>query len=158
MTTRLHLDKTRATFYSTITLIFLYKTIMMWRSNIGTFFQGEETWLEGSENYSLLEYSQLKDSGYFTPILRITGWILFKVFGSSPTSLHLFSSFVASACCASIIILSPKNSKLFPKTISAFILGAFPSFDLLLYFNLSYYIFIPTLLLSLRSEQKISKK
>lgn len=131
---------------------------MMWRSHIGAFFQDEDKWFEGSKNYNLFEYSKINDSGYFTPILRIVGWIFFRVFGSNPTALHLFSALIASACCASIIILYPNNSQLYPKTISAFILGVFPSFDLLLYFNLSYFILIPTLLLSLRVKQKIGKK
>jgi hypothetical protein len=157
MINKLYLDKARYTYILTVILIFLWKTILMWRGYIGTYFQDEELWLEGSKNYSLIEYSTVPDSVYFTPILRSVAWIIYVAFGFNPTALHIFSAFIASACCASIIILSLKNSQIYFKTVCAFILGTYPSFDLLLYFNLSYYLFIPTLLLTLKITQNFSK-
>jgi hypothetical protein len=158
MINKIFSDKAKVTYILAVILIFFWKTILVWRGYIDTYFQDEELWFESSKNYNLLEYSTVPDSGYFTPILRSVAWIIYVVFEFNPTALHTFSAFIASACCASIIILSPENSRIYFKTVCAFILGTYPSFDLLLYFNLSYYLFIPTLLLTLKINQNFSKK
>ena len=132
-------------FYSVAIWIFIWKMFFMWRNSANQFYQDESGWADLAGNLDLFHYSMIPDSGYPTPILRIGFWILTRLVTNNALAVHAVGAVIASLCCASILKLSPKNIPTGVRVPIALALGSFASFDLLLWFNLSYYLFIPGL-------------
>ena len=137
--------KNRFSFFYISILVFSYKLSLGWRFNISHGSQDETDWFRLANNSNLFKTASTLDAGYPTPILRITSWFFAKYLNSSFTLLHIFNLVVISICAASILFL--KNGTLRTKISLILVITSYPSFDLLLYHNLSYWIFIPCLVI-----------
>ena len=137
----------RSYFLTTFSVISLWRVTYLWRENINHFHQDEIAWYRDSTSHSFFEYIGVPDSGYPTPLLRAILWIASHALNGNPTHIHILSVVIVALCCASVLLLRGFSKK--DLTLVAIALGCFPSSDLLLWHNLSYYGFIPLMVLFL---------
>jgi hypothetical protein len=130
-------------FFTVTIMIFIYRFFMMWRIPIDEFYADEIDWVIAKSNRNILEYSLLLDAGYPVPVTRAIFWSITNLTEDSAIAIHLFSSLIASLCCASIILQNKLSTAMTKKIIIAFSLGFYQSFDLLLWHQINYYLFIP---------------
>jgi hypothetical protein len=137
-------------FFLLVAVLFAWKIIFMWRGQSNIFYQDEANWVQNVSKKGFVANALTLDSGYPTPILRAGFWITIKFFSENPTAVHLVAALIASLCSASVILLLPFEVGFKRRISAALAIGIFPSFDLLLWFNLSYYFYIPTLIICMR--------
>ena len=142
----------RSYFLTAFSVISLWRATCLWRENINHFHQDEIAWYRDSTSHSFLEYVGMPDSGYPTPLLRAILWTASHAFNGNPTYIHILSVVIVALCCASVLLLRDSSKK--DLTVVAIALGCFPSFDLLLWHNLSYYGFIPLMVLFLNGMSR----
>lgn len=118
---------------------------MLWRGQFAdALWQDEISWNKSAGSKTLLENVFLPDSGYPVPFYRLILWVLTKVSPEGFGWIHILSAAMAAASCSSIIILLRNLVKSLQLKVLALILGFFPTFDLLLFHNVAYFLFIPT--------------
>jgi hypothetical protein len=137
----------RSFFFTAFSVISFWRIACLWRENIDHFHQDEIVWDRDSSSSSLFQYIRILDSGYPTPLLRAILWVASRVLNGNPTYIHLLSVFIVALCCTSLLFLRGYNKK--NLAVAAVSLGCFPSFDLLLWHNLSYFGFIPLMVVFL---------
>lgn len=134
-------------FLTAFSAVVLWRIIFLWRKNINNFHQDEIVWYKESKLHTFFDYIGLPDSGYPTPLLRAFMWIASRTIIGNPFQIHLLSVMIVALCCSSILVLEGFNRR--DLCVASIILGCFPSFDLLLWHNLSYYTFIPLMVVFL---------
>jgi hypothetical protein len=137
----------RSYFLATFSVISLWRIACLWRENINQFHQDEIAWYRDSTTSNFFEYVGIPDSGYPTPLLRAILWIASRALNGNPTYIHILSAVIVALCCTSLLLLRGCSKK--DLTVAAIALGCFPSSDLLLWHNLSYYGFIPLMVVFL---------
>lgn len=137
-------------FFLIVAVLFAWKIIFMWRGQFNIFYQDETNWVQNVSKKGFIANALTPDSGYPTPILRAGLWFIIKFFSENPMAVHLIAALIASICSASVILLVPFEVDFKRRIFAALAIGIFPSFDLLLWHNLSYYFYIPTLIISMR--------
>jgi hypothetical protein len=140
-------------------LTYLAKLLFAWRTGIENGWQDELGWQKTALSNSFLETAINYDAGYPTPLLRALSYVLANISPASFVVWHLVVLLIISACVASLAfskIVSTDSS-----LIIAGVVSAYPSFDLLLLHNLSYWVFIPLFVVStnlLHSTNEVREK
>jgi len=142
----------RSYFLATFSVISLWRAACLWRENINQFHQDEIAWYGDSTTSNFFEYIGIRDSGYPTPLLRAILWIASRALNGNPTYIHILSVVIVALCCASVLLLSGFTKK--DLAVAAIALGCFPSSDLLLWHNLSYFGFIPLMVVFLNGTSR----
>lgn len=124
---------------------FLYKFTLSWQTGITKGWQDEIGWRDFAANHDLLSTIVEFDAGYPTPFIRLLSYILTPFSATNFVIWHIVVLFCISASCASLAFSKVMNHQ--SKLITAGILCSFPSFDLLLLHNLSYWAYIPLFVL-----------
>jgi len=122
--------------------IAIYRLIFMWRISPFQFYADEKNWLEASQSHNLITNAFMPDAGYFVPLTRTIFWVVSKFSSSPEIVIHLTSCLLVGFCCSSLILFRDININIYKKIIIALCLGLYQSFDLLLWMNLNYYLFI----------------
>ena len=122
--------------------IALYRLIFMWRISPFQFYADEKNWLETSRSHNLITNAFMPDAGYFVPLTRTIFWIVSRFSSSPEIVIHLTGCLLVGFCCSSLILFRNINININKKVIIALCLGLYQSFDLLLWMNLNYYLFI----------------
>lgn len=135
--------------------IFTYRYFMMWRIPINKFYADEKDWLIAASNKNFFQYIVMPDAGYPVPLTRAFFWITTSVSSDSALILHLFSCLVSGLCASSLILFGNLPITVFKKIVVAFSLGFYQAFDLLLWHQVNYYLFIPV---SIFMISKISRE
>ena len=123
-------------------LIAMYRLIFMWRISIAEFYADEKNWAEVARSSNFITNAITPDAGYFVPLTRSVFWIVSKFSSTPEIVIHLVSCFIVGFCCSSLILFRNINIKIYTKIVIALCLGLYQSFDLLLWMNLNYYLFI----------------
>jgi len=130
---------------NTFILIFLvslfYKFTLSWQSGITMGWQDEIGWKDFAANHNLLRTIAEFDTGYPTPVVRGLSYILTPFSTSNFIIWHIAVMLCISASISSLAFSKVMNHQ--SKLITAGILCSFPSFDLLLLHNLSYWAYVP---------------
>jgi hypothetical protein len=130
---------------NTFILIFLvslfYKFTLSWQSGITMGWQDEIGWKDFAANHNLLRTIAEFDAGYPTPVVRGLSYILTPFSTSNFIIWHIVVMLCISASISSLAFSKVMNHQ--SKLITAGILCSFPSFDLLLLHNLSYWAYVP---------------
>ena len=129
------------TFFSIFVFTFLTKLLFAWRAGIERGWQDELGWQQTALTKSLLGTLLSFDAGYPTPVLRALSFFLAQTRMESFLLWHL-SVLVIISLCASSLAFSRQGS-LNKNLMFGCLLATYPSFDLLLLHNLSYWFFIP---------------
>jgi len=129
-------------FISVSVLISIYRLIFMWRISISQFYADEANWAVVASSSNFIRNAFTPDAGYWVPLTRSVFWIAFNSSSTPEIILHLFGCLIVGFCCSSLILFQNIKIKLFKKVIVALCLGCYQSFDLLLWMNLNYYLFI----------------
>jgi hypothetical protein len=119
----------------------------MWRKPISTFYADENNWYLNAANFGLYENIKTLDAGYFVPVTRFIFWITVRYSEVPQLAIHILSCIVAGFCVSSILLLKNIGMNYKNKFVIALCLGSFQSFDLLLWMNINYYVFIACILL-----------
>ena len=114
----------------------------MWRISPFQFYADEKNWLETSRSHNLITNAFMLDAGYFVPLTRTIFWIVSRFSSSPEIVIHLTGCLLVGFCCSSLILFRNINININKKVIIALCLGLYQSFDLLLWMNLNYYLFI----------------
>ena len=114
----------------------------MWRVSIFQFYADEKDWAEVSQSSSFISHVFTPDAGYFVPLTRAVFWIIYNFSSTPEIFIHLASCFIVGFCCSSLILFRNINIQIHKKVIIALCLGFYQSFDLLLWMNLNYYLFV----------------
>ena len=114
----------------------------MWRISPFQFYADEKNWLETSRSHNLITNAFMPDAGYFVPLTRTIFWIVSRFSSSPEIVIHLTGCLLVGFCCSSLILFRNINIDIYKKVIIALCLGLYQSFDLLLWMNLNYYLFI----------------
>jgi len=122
--------------------IAIYRLMFMWRISIFQFYADEKDWAEVSESSSFVKHVFTPDAGYFVPLTRAVFWIVYKFSSTPEIVIHLAGCIIVGFCCSSLILFRNINIQIHKKVIIALCLGLYQSFDLLLWMNLNYYLFI----------------
>jgi hypothetical protein len=120
---------------------FFYKLTLAWRSGIAAGWQDEIGWRNFAANHSFLTTITEFDSGYPTPVIRGVSFILAQLTTTNFLIWHIIVLICISISIASIAFSHLLNNQ--SKILVGGILCSFPSFDLLLLHNLSYWAYIP---------------
>ena len=131
-----------AIYISVSVFIAIYRLIFMWRISISEFYADEKNWEELSRSSNFISNAFTPDAGYFVPLTRSVFWIVSKFSSTPEIVIHLASCVIVGFCCSSLILFRNINIKIHKKVIIALCLGLYQSFDLLLWMNLNYYLFI----------------
>jgi hypothetical protein len=126
-------------------LTFLYKLLFAWRTGVSRGWQDEIAWKTHAASEGLLETVTRFDAGYPTPLLRTFSFVLEQFTTNDFTLWHIcilliISGSVASLAHSRIIAFNDRY-------VLAGLVCSYPSFDLLLLHNLSYWTFIPLFVL-----------
>jgi hypothetical protein len=114
----------------------------MWRISISEYYYDEIDWSYIAQSSSLIKNIFALDGSYFVPLSRAIFWLVFQ-YGTDPALvLHVLSCLIAGLCCSSLIMFKNINLNPTKKIIITLCLGCYQSFDLLLWMNLNYYLFI----------------
>lgn len=119
----------------------LYKIFFSWRMGIFTGWQDELLWVRQANTNNLTDTVLEPDSGYPTPILRLISYLVSNFSGFSFALLHVVGLLMISASVASLAF--SKKLSFESRLLVAGCVIAYPSFDLLLFHNISYWTFIP---------------
>ena len=131
-----------AIYISVSVFIAIYRLIFMWRISLSEFYADERNWEEVSRSSNFISNAFTLDAGYFVPLTRSVFWIVSKFSSTPEIVIHLASCFIVGFCCSSLILFRNINVQIHKKIIIALCLGLYQSFDLLLWMNLNYYLFI----------------
>ena len=135
----------RRQFVSIFALTFLYKLIFAWRTGITRGWQDEIAWKTDAASENFLKTVNLFDAGYPTPLLRTFSFVLAKFTTNDFLLWHVCILIIISGSLASLaysrIIVTQS------RILLAGLACSYPSFDLLLLHNLSYWTFIPLFVL-----------
>lgn len=123
-------------------LIAFYRIIFMWRKPMSAFYADENNWYLDATNTGLLEYVTTLDAGYFVPVTRLIFWVITKITSTPELAIHFFSCLVSAFCASSILLFKSITLNNKTKVFISISLGIFQSFDLLLWININYYVFI----------------
>jgi len=129
------------TFISIFVVSFFYKFTLSWQSGITMGWQDEIGWRDFAANHNLLQTIAEFDAGYPTPFVRGLSYILTPFSSSNFVIWHIAVLLCISASISSLAFSEVISHQ--SKIITAGILCSFPSFDLLLLHNLSYWAYIP---------------
>lgn len=136
---------------------FLTKLLFAWRSGIRVGWQDEIAWEKTALTSTFLQTVTSYDAGYPTPVLRALSFFLSHTKTESFLLWHLSVLLIISLCTSSLAFSRqiPVNKRL----MLGCLLATYPSFDLLLLHNLSYWTFIPLFVIltnQIISEDKFS--
>ncbi len=120
----------------------IYRLIFMWRISLFEFYADEKNWAEVSRSSNFISNALTPDAGYFVPLTRSFFWIVSKFSSSPEIVLHVASCIIVGFCCSSLILFRNIKVKIHKKVIIALCLGLYQSFDLLLWMNINYYLFV----------------
>jgi hypothetical protein len=128
-----------------VILSFLFKFLFAWRSGITRGWQDELSWFHLARTNSFFDTVATYDSGYPTPLLRGLSYLLSTLVTENFFVWHILVLLLISTSIASLAfsrIMSNRSS-----IFVAAVIATYPSFDLLLLHNLSYWTFIPILVI-----------
>jgi hypothetical protein len=123
-------------------LIAIYRIIFMWRISISDFYADEKDWSYVAKSSNFFKNAITPDAGYFVPLTRSIFWLVDRFSAESELTIHFLSCLIVGLCCSSSMIFAHINLSLKKKTVISLCLGCYQSFDLLLWMNINYYIFI----------------
>ena len=123
-------------------LIAIYRRIFMWRISISDYYYDEIDWSYVAGSSSLIKNIFVLDGSYFVPLCRAIFWLAFQYSTVPALILHILSCLIVGLCCSSLILFKNVNLNLTKKIIISLCLGCYQSFDLLLWMNINYYLFI----------------
>ena len=152
------LGSTYTTFLSIFVFTFLTKFLFAWRSGINLGWQDEIDWKNTALASTFLQTVTSYDAGYPTPTLRALSFFLARTNTENFLLWHLSVLIIISLCTSSVAF--SRSSSLDKRLMLGCLLATYPSFDLLLLFNLSYWTFIPLFVILtnlVNSEDKLSK-
>ena len=153
------LGSTYRTFLSIFVFTFLTKLLFAWRGGIRLGWQDEIAWEKTALSSTFLQTVTSYDAGYPTPVLRALSFFLARTNTESFLLWHLSILVIISLCTSSLAF--SRQSSLEKRLMLGCILATYPSFDLLLLHNLSYWTFIPLFVIltnQINSEDKLSKR
>lgn len=139
-------------FLIAITIILLFRQFYLLNRGESKFVGDEIEWHNKLDTNNLPEYIKIKDAGYYVFTSRLIFYILVKVLGFSSFQLHSIIAIIASISCASLIYLLQDDLNNISKFFTAIAIGIYPTYDLLFWHNLSYFIFIPTILYAVKLD------
>jgi hypothetical protein len=123
-------------------LIAIYRLMFMWRISISDLYADEKDWTYVAKSSDFFGNALTPDAGYFVPLTRSIFWLVDRYSASPGLVLHSISCFIVGLCCSSVIIFQHINLSLKKKLIISLCLGCYQSFDLLLWMNINYYLYI----------------
>jgi hypothetical protein len=138
-------QSSKSTFLLIFLVSFFYKLTLSWQSGISTGWQDELGWRNFASTHSFLRTITEFDAGYPTPIIRGFSFLLTQISTEHFLIWHVLVLLCISASLASLAFSKAINSQ--SQVIIAGILCTFPSFDLLLLHNLSYWAYIPVFII-----------
>lgn len=130
-------------------LIAAYKYLLL--GSARDYYIGDEIqWMQTLKNSNFYDNVIEKDAGYFVFVSKLLLFVFNQIVFLNAYYLHISTIFLTSLCCVSVIYLL--RDKLKPKNsfILTFLIGTYPDFGLLTYMNISYFVFIPCLILVIR--------
>ena len=134
-------------------LIFLWRLLFEWRGLISTPLSAEVGWIEDAKNYSFRKNLTIPDAGYPVPLLRSALWLVVHLTKNhAGIALHFLSLVIVCVSCGAVLFIKNTNIPRINLGLIALILGAFPPPDLLLWHNLSYFTFIPLIIVILNMQ------
>jgi len=137
------LQRNKFTTYIFISLLIaIYRMIFMWRISISEFYADEKDWSYLAKSSTFFRNAITPDAGYFVPLTRSIFWSVDRFSSAPELTVHVLGCLIAGLCCSSSIIFPHINLSLEKKTIISLCLGCYQSFDLLLWMNINYYLFI----------------
>lgn len=137
---------------------FLTKLIFAWRSGIRLGWQDEIAWEKTANTSTFLQTVTSYDAGYPTPVIRALSFLLTHTKTEDFLLWHLSVLLIISLCTSSLAF--SRQISLNQSLMLGCLLATYPSFDLLLLHNLSYWTFIPLFVIltnRVSSEVKLSK-
>jgi hypothetical protein len=151
------LGSTHRTFLSIFVFTFLTKLLFAWRSGIRLGWQDETAWEKTALTSTFLQTVTTYDAGYPTPVLRALSFFLTHTKTESFLLWHLSVLLIISLCTSSLAF--SRQISVNKRLMLGCLLATYPSFDLLLLHNLSYWTFIPLFVILtnlIKSEDKLS--
>jgi hypothetical protein len=138
-----NLQRNKFTTYIFISLLIaIYRMIFMWRISISEFYADEKDWSYLAKSSTFFRNAITPDAGYFVPLTRSIFWSVDRFSSAPELTVHVLGCLIAGLCCSSSLIFPHINLSLKKKTIISLCLGCYQSFDLLLWMNINYYLFI----------------
>ena len=153
------LGSTYRTFFSIFVFTFLTKLLFAWQSGIRLGWQDEIAWEKTALSGTFLQTVTSYDAGYPTPLLRALSFFLAHTKTESFLLWHLSVLLIISFCTSSLAF--SRQISLNNRLMLGCLLATYPSFDLLLLHNLSYWTFIPLFVIltnQVNSGNKLSKR
>lgn len=138
---------------------FLTKLLFAWRSGIRLGWQDEIAWEKTAVTSTFLQTVTSYDAGYPTPVLRALSFLLTHTKSEDFLLWHLSVLLIISLCTSSLAF--SRQISLNKRLMLGCLLATYPSFDLLLLHNLSYWTFIPLFVIltnRINSEDNLSKR
>jgi len=129
-----------ANFTLIFSLSFLYKFVIAWRSGIESGWQDEISWRVFASTHTLPATVTEYDAGYPTPVIRALSFLLAQI-SESYLFCHVIVLLLISTSIASLAFCRITSNK--TNFLIAGLVCSYPSFDLLLLHNLSYWLYIP---------------
>ena len=139
------LGSRRTQFLIIFVVTFLFKLLLAWRSGITRGWQDELSWKTLAQSQGFFATVTEFDAGYPTPLLRAFSFAITQVSASNFLLWHICVLTVISGSLASLAYSKIINTK--SRYLLAGLTCSYPSFDLLLLHNLSYWTFIPLFIL-----------
>lgn len=152
------LGSRRTQFLIIFVLTFLFKLLFAWRSGITRGWQDESSWKMLAQTRGFFTTVIEFDAGYPTPLLRAFSFVITQISSSNFLLWHICVLTVISGSLASLAYCRIINIK--SRYLLAGLVCSYPSFDLLLLHNLSYWTFIPLFILlanALYDKERLSK-
>ena len=146
-------------FLSIFVFTFLTKLLFAWRSGIRLGWQDEIAWEKTANTSTFLQTVTSYDAGYPTPVLRALSFLLTHAQTEDFLLWHLSVLLIISLCTSSLAF--SRQISLNKRLMLGCLLATYPSFDLLLLHNLSYWTFIPLFVIltnRINSEDNLSKR
>ena len=135
----------RTQFLIIFVLTFLFKLLFAWRSGITRGWQDESSWKKLAQTRGFFTTVIEFDAGYPTPLLRAFSFAITQISTSNFLLWHICVLTIISGSLASLAYCRIINRK--SRYLLAGLVCSYPSFDLLLLHNLSYWTFIPLFIL-----------
>ena len=153
------LGSTYRTFLSIFVFTFLTKLIFAWRSGIRLGWQDEIAWEKTALTSTFLQTVTSYDAGYPTPVLRALSFLLTHTKTEDFLLWHLTVLLIISLCTSSLAF--SRQISLNKRLMLGCLLATYPSFDLLLLHNLSYWTFSTLFVIltnQINSDDNLSKR
>jgi hypothetical protein len=128
-------------FITIFVLSFLFKLLLAWRSGITRGWQDELSWVHLAQTNDFFTTITELDAGYPTPLLRAFSFAITQISDSNFLFWHICVLIVISGSLASLAFSRALKTK--SQYLVSGLACSYPSFDLLLMHNLSYWAFIP---------------